>query len=124
MCHSPCRRRYVFALLVFSVSTPLAALNATPAQVDQETGPLLTRQQALADIRTLSEVLESAHPDPYLAGGGKVAYHRRLQQLMRGIPESGMSTIELHARLQPFIAKLGDGHTSLPFDTSTVKLQI
>jgi len=119
MCHSPCRRRYVFALLVFSVSTPLAALNATPAQVDQETGPLLTRQQALADIRTLSEVLESAHPDPYLAGGGKVAYHRRLQQLIRGIPESGMSTIELHARLQPFIANLGDGHTSLPFDTST-----
>jgi hypothetical protein len=64
-------------------------------------------------------VLESAHPDPYLAGGGKAAYHRRLQRLIRGIPESGLSTTELHARLQPFIASLGDGHTSLPFDTST-----
>ncbi len=119
MSHSIDRRHYVFTVLVFSLSTPLAALQATPAQVDQETGALLTRQQALEDIRTLSEVLESAHPDPYLAGGGKVAYHRRLQQLIRGIPESGMSTIELHARLQPFIANLGDGHTSLPFDTST-----
>jgi hypothetical protein len=119
MSHSIDRRHYVFTVLVFSLSTPLAALQATPAQVDQETGALLTRQQALEDIRSLSEVLESAHPDPYLAGGGKVAYHRRLQQLIRGIPESGMSTIELHARLQPFIANLGDGHTSLPFDTST-----
>jgi len=119
MSHSIDRRHYVFTVLAFSLSTRLAALQATPAQVDQETGALLTRQQALEDIRTLSEVLESAHPDPYLAGGGKVAYHRRLQQLIRGIPESGMSTIELHARLQPFIANLGDGHTSLPFDTST-----
>lgn len=119
MSHSIDRRHYVFTVLVFSLSTPLAALQATPAQVDQEAGALLTRQQALEDIRTLSEVLESAHPDPYLVGGGKVAYHRRLQQLIRGIPESGMSTIELHARLQPFIANLGDGHTSLPFDTST-----
>lgn len=118
MSHSIDRRHYVFTVLVFSLSTPLAALQATPAQVDQEAGALLTRQQALEDIRTLSEVLESAHPDPYLVGGGKVAYHRRLQQLIRGIPESGMSTIELHARLQPFIANLGDGHTSLPFDTS------
>ena len=81
MSHSIDRRHYVFTVLVFSLSTPLAALQATPAQVDQETGALLTRQQALEDIRTLSEVLESAHPDPYLAGGGKVAYHRRLQQL-------------------------------------------
>lgn len=119
MSHGIYRRHYVFIVLVFSLSTALAALQATPAQGDQETGPLLTRQQALADIRTLSEVLESAHPDPYLAGGGKVAYHRRLQRLMRGIPESGLSTIELHARLQPFIASLGDGHTSLPFDSST-----
>ena len=118
-CHTPCRFRYVFAFLFVSVSIPLAALKATPAQVDQEAGPLLTRQQALADIRTLSEVLESAHPDPYSAGGGKVAYHRRLQRLMRDIPESGLSTMQLHARLQPFIASLGDGHTSLPFDSST-----
>ena len=119
MSHSIHLHLYVFTMLVFSFSTPLPALQATPAQVDKGTGAPLTRQQALADIRSLSEVLESAHPDPYLAGGGKVAYHRRLQRLLRGIPESGLSTLELHARLQPFIASLGDGHTSLPFDSST-----
>lgn len=110
---------YVFTVLVFALWTPPVALMANAAQVDQTTVPLLTRQLALADIRMLSEVLESAHPDPYSAGGGKVAYHRRLQRLMRDIPESGLSTLELHARLQPFIASLGDGHTSLPFDSST-----
>jgi hypothetical protein len=107
------------AILILFFSTQLAGQQATPTRVDQEAGALLTRQQALADIRTLSEVLESAHPDPYSAGGGKVAYHRRLQRLMRGVPESGLSAAELHARLQPFIASLGDGHTSLPFDAST-----
>lgn len=119
MSHGIDHRHYVFTVLVLSLSTLRPALQATPAQVDQETGALLTRQQALEDIRSLSEVLESAHPDPYLAGGGKVAYHRRLQLLMRDIPDSGLSTMELHARLQLFIASLGDGHTSLPFDSST-----
>ena len=84
------------AILILFFSTQLAGQQATPTRVDQEAGALLTRQQALADIRTLSEVLESAHPDPYSAGGGKVAYHRRLQRLMRGVPESGLSLSLIH----------------------------
>jgi hypothetical protein len=65
------------------------------------------------DIRELSDILESTHPDPYINGGGKVAYHRRLQQLIRGIPDAGLTRQDLLAAVQPFVAGLKDGHTTL-----------
>jgi hypothetical protein len=87
------------------------------AQEAEATGRL-SRDRLIQDIRQLSELLESAHPDPYINGGGKVAYHRRLQDLIRSIPDAGLTRQEFHVRLQPFIARLGDGHTSLPPDRS------
>ncbi|MFX0107664.1 MAG: hypothetical protein ACFE7R_05235 [Candidatus Hodarchaeota archaeon] len=49
----------------------------------------LSREQIIKDIRELSDILETAHPDPYIHGGGKIAYHRRFQKLIMGVQKDG-----------------------------------
>lgn len=73
----------------------------------------LRRDELIQDIRELTNLLENAHPDPYSKGGGKVAYHRRLQKMIMAIPLDGMEKQEFFLHLQQFIAKVGDGHTGL-----------
>lgn len=107
-------RRLLCLVAMILIQCPLPAASAPGARPPER----LTRQQLIQDIRELSGILESAHPDPYTNGGGKVAYHRRLQDLIRSVPDDGLSKLEFHVLLQPFVAKLGDGHTTLPLDES------
>jgi hypothetical protein len=65
------------------------------------------------DVRQLTEILETAHPDPYFRGGGRIAYHRRLQHLLRSIPTAGMTRREFALLAAPLVASIGDGHTAL-----------
>jgi hypothetical protein len=76
----------------------------------------IARKKLIQDVRQLTHILEQAHPDPYINSGGKVAYHRRLQELIIGIPEDGMTKEEFFFHISPFIAKLEDAHTGLYFD--------
>lgn len=73
----------------------------------------IARELLIKDIRQLNEILETAHPDPYINGGGKVAYHRRLQKLIMAIPKEGMLYEDFYYHIQSFIASLEDAHTSL-----------
>jgi hypothetical protein len=73
----------------------------------------LRRDDLIQDVRELTNLLENAHPDPYSKGGGKIAYHRRLQKLIMAIPLEGMDEQEFSVHLQQFIATVGDGHTGL-----------
>ena len=74
--------------------------------------------QLIEDARQLAEAIESAHPDPYIRGGGKIAFHRRLQRLLNAIPAQGMTREEFIRLLRPFIAAVGDAHTELWSDYS------
>jgi len=65
------------------------------------------------DTRQLAQIFETAHPDPYIRRGGKIAFHRRLQDTRRAIPEDGMKVKEFYKLLLPFVAALGDGHTNI-----------
>ncbi|HUU78456.1 MAG TPA: hypothetical protein VMX55_08915 [candidate division Zixibacteria bacterium] len=76
----------------------------------------LSREELIQDVRQLNEILEIAHPDPYINGGGKIAYHRRLQELIRDIPIDGMTKEDFFYHVQPFIAKLEDAHTGFNQD--------
>jgi hypothetical protein len=76
----------------------------------------IPREKLIQDIRQLNDILEDAHPDPYINGGGKVAYHRRLQELISKVPEEGLSREEFFFHISPFIAKLEDAHTNLISD--------
>lgn len=80
--------------------------------VQRTLGHRISRSYLVDDVRQLAFILDATHPDPYLRGGGKVAFHRRMQDVIRGIPEKGMTQIQFYQHLSPLLASVGDGHTA------------
>jgi len=74
---------------------------------------VFTRQELMNDSRQLASILEQSHPDPYISGGGKIAFQRRFQSLLEDIPGEGMTAERFYGLLLPFVASLRDGHTAL-----------
>ena len=74
---------------------------------------LYSKQQLIEDSRQLLSYLENIHPDPYLYSGGKVAFHRRFQDMLQSIPPQGMAKDDFLRLLMPFVAAIRDGHTVL-----------
>src|ERR1051325_270059 len=85
----------------------LASLSA----VAEDAPPRLTQEQARKDAKTFVQLLEDTHPDPYSNLGGKIAFKRKAQQLIKDIPADGISVPEFTDRLGAFLAPLKDGHT-------------
>jgi hypothetical protein len=83
---------------------------ASPQFPAEET---FSREDLLEDVRYLANILETAHPDPYINGGGKIAFHRRLHSLLEAIPAQGMTRKKFYSLLQPFVAALKDSHTHI-----------
>jgi hypothetical protein len=73
----------------------------------------LTRAEALADTRAFLQMLQATHPDPYSNLGGKIAFERRAQRMMKDLPTNGLTVSDLAARLGMFVAPLHDGHTNV-----------
>jgi hypothetical protein len=115
-------------------ATPSAVFTVTavasepgPTATPTEPAPQLTaapttrpgyfsREELIEDAREMADILESTHPDPYIRGGGKIAFHRRLHHLLNSIPEDGMRRDAFVRLLRPFIAAVGDGHTRIGYD--------
>jgi hypothetical protein len=72
-----------------------------------------TRAALVEDVRQLAALIEATHPDPYANGGGKIAFHVRLQKLLGEIPEAGMNRDDFIRILRPFVAGVGDSHTEI-----------
>lgn len=72
---------------------------------------LISRDKLIKDVRLLVKIIESTHPDPYVKGGGKIAFHRRFHKVMRSIPKGGMTAREFYRLLRPLVASVGDAHT-------------
>jgi len=66
----------------------------------------LSRTELIQDVRQFNDIFENAHPDPYINGGGKITYHRRLQELIRDIPVDGMPKDDFFYHIQSFAAKI------------------
>ena len=73
----------------------------------------IERGRLVEDARYIAATLEEVHPDPYLMGGGRIAFHRRLYELITGIPQEGMTRSEFYFHLRPFVTAVGDAHTWL-----------
>lgn len=71
------------------------------------------RSELVEDARTLAATLEDSHPDPYSGHGGRVAFHRDLESLVRAIPEDGETVGEFYERVAEFAAKVRDVHTGV-----------
>jgi hypothetical protein len=97
--------------IVIRFVLPLALVFATGVSHAQQN--VLERNRLIEDVRQLAEILESTHPDPYRHGGGRIAFHRRLQEVLRSIPREGMTRDEFVRLLRPFVAAIGDQHTSI-----------
>jgi len=57
--------------------------------------------------------LEDVHPSPFLSGGGKLAFFWQVDDVIRAIPDSGLSLWSFYGRILPIVAGVGDVHTSL-----------
>lgn len=76
-----------------------------------------SREELVEDARYLAEMLEDSHPDPYTGHCGRVHFHRRLEELIRDIPEAGQSVAEFYTRAAEIAARVRDGHTDLSSPT-------
>ena len=99
--------------LVFFFLCCLWALPAAPQEARQ------TRAALSEDARQLLAAIESAHPDPYTSGGGRIAFHRRFHEILATIPADGMTVPEFYRLLLPFVASVGDGHTAIRLPRSS-----
>ena len=73
----------------------------------------LSQADAVEDILQLAQALSEAHPDPYTALGGPLAFHRRVAEIVDAIPTDGVTRSQLLTRLRPLVAALRDGHTAI-----------
>ena len=106
------RTTIVLMILILSSALPFG----TPMFACQEVGSesqRMTKVQLAEDVRQMVEKIEALHPDPYFWGGGKIAFHRRVDRLFRDLPDSGMEKTDFHERLARFLAEMRDGHTYL-----------
>lgn len=71
------------------------------------------REELIEDARQLLETLESSHPDPYINGGGKIAFFRRYQEILHSIPQTGLTKSQFYKHLLPFVTSIGDSHTMI-----------
>ena len=72
-----------------------------------------TCEELIEDARQLLETIESSHPDPYINGGGKIAFLRRFQEMLHSIPQTGLTKIQFYKHLLPFVTSIGDSHTMI-----------
>lgn len=80
------------------------------AQVADSAG--IDHARLVADVGQLSDFIELTHPEPY-GHDGMLAYQRRLHEVLRQLPENGMSRQRFRTHLESFVAFLGDGHTTI-----------
>jgi len=73
----------------------------------------ISQMDVVEDILQLAQALAEAHPDPYTALGGPLAFHRRVAEIVDAVPEGGVTRWQLLARLRPLVAALRDGHTAI-----------
>lgn len=114
-------REVVLGLIVVAFAAGSMVLLPTPppAEKTPEAGPAapgdvrLSQAAARADVRQLAQLLAAAHPDPYLRGGGRVAFHRRVQRALASIGPEGVAVRQLLGLLRPVVASVQDGHTTI-----------
>ena len=75
-----------------------------------------TQDQLIEDARKLAQIIEDTHPDPFVYCGGRIEFHRALQDVVESIPEAGATLDEFVHIIRPLIGVLGDGHTGICYD--------
>ena len=72
-----------------------------------------TQQQLIEDARQLAQIIETSHPDPFLRCGGRIAFYRILDGILKAIPEGGMRRDDFVRLIRPLVAAVQDSHTEI-----------
>ena len=72
-------KKKIFSLLVFFSIWTFSVAQITDTE-------LISQNKLIEDFRQLVDIIESTHPDPYIYGGGKITFHRRIHQTISKIP--------------------------------------
>jgi len=99
------KRNLLSLIILISICIGVAAQSKDSVKISQK--------ELIEDFRQLVNFLEKTHPDPYLYGGGKIAFHKRVHKTISEIPNRGMTKEEFYWYLRPFIASIGDSHTDI-----------
>lgn len=76
----------------------------------------LTKEQLLQDYDYYFCHMESIHPDPYTAFGGKEAFHRAVRNLRDNLAKRDSLTLgEMQVEMTKLISRLHDGHTNVGY---------
>jgi transglutaminase-like putative cysteine protease len=92
---------------------PPSSPTAKPTSPVAHAEPVLSRSALRDDLRRLVALLDQAHPDPYQAVGGRVAFHRMAHHIAQTLPEDGMTAHRFLRRVRPLVAAVRDGHTTI-----------
>ena len=110
------------ATLLLAVLTATALVVISPGILASEK-EYFSQEELVRDAEQLVDIIERTHPDPYIRGGGKIAFHRNYQAVLNSIPEEGLRRDEFGRLLRPFVASINDGHTLLEDAYSIDKAQ-
>ncbi len=106
-------------IAIVATIAPLLAFSCWLGQGRAQSGrTLLTREECLQDLAQVFEIIESVHPDPYSV----VPYEemvRGRRKLEESLPNR-VSTTQFFRQLAPLIARMQDGHTSVPIPTAAL----
>lgn len=103
----------LLALTACDATRPSPATKPPAARHAPAASAQIPRAALLEDVDELARLLTSTHPEPYLRGGGRVAFYDRLTQLRGSIPTTGLTREAFLRRVAPLVASLGDGHTKI-----------
>jgi hypothetical protein len=118
-CKFPIIKLLKISTIIMSVAFMFVSglIEASPIVIQQEEEKI-SRDKLIEDTRQMAKLLETVHPQPYFKGGGKMAFHRRLQNILHNIPKDGMTRETYRGLLSPLVASVDDGHTYVYADGS------
>jgi len=100
-------------IMIMTITTLFLFARLSATQTESREALVIPRDKLVEDARQLIAILEDTHPDPYSNGGGKIAFHRRFQKVLRSIPEGGMTQRQFYDILLPLVSAIGDSHTGI-----------
>jgi hypothetical protein len=105
------KKMHIKSLTVALISLLITIFNSTDLFAQE--GKIISRDKLIQDVRVFCKIIEDSHPDPYIGGGGKIAFHRRLQETLQSIPTEGMEKEDFYKLMLPFVASIKDAHTAI-----------
>lgn len=70
-----------------------------------------SKESLIEDFREYINFMEEVHCDPYSPFGGKIQFHREVQDIIDSIPENGLDKSGFKGIISKFNSTLQDGHT-------------